>query len=56
MRSGLLTIVTFDGNGGFLYGDQNRTQDNMKVEAGKPIFGTPYVENPDEHQVLAVGI
>ena len=44
--------VTFDGNGGFIYGEQDRTQDSMKVEAGKSIFGTPYVEHPDEHQVF----
>ena len=45
--------VTFDGNGGLIYGNADMPQYQIKIEAGKQISDNPYAEIADEHLVFA---
>ena len=44
-------IVTFDGNGGYIYGNSDRPQYQVKVGVGKAILQRPFVENPDDKKI-----
>ena len=39
--------VTFDGNGGFLYGSDDIPEDTRIVPEGKPVGGVPFVSSAD---------